>query len=98
LVHGKRSAELRSHLGEIVGEIASLVDQIDQVAPDHAADRIGDRKRELLGEMIDQRDLGGYESLEIVIDIGVAAGSNTGPLRVAWQTVGISAPCFPPRV
>ena len=55
---GERRAELLGDGVEIAGEIAGLVHHIDQVLPDHAAGRIGDRQRQLLGEMIGERGLG----------------------------------------
>ena len=50
-----RRAELLGDGVEIAGEIAGLVDHIDQVLPDHAAGRIGDGQRHLLGEMVGKR-------------------------------------------
>ena len=51
---GQRGAELLGDGVEIAGEIAGLVDHIDQVLPDHAAGRIGDRQRDLFGEVVRQ--------------------------------------------
>src|SRR5262245_66613824 len=42
--------------------------------------------------MIDQRDLGRHESFEIVVSVSTATRSDTGPLRLAGQAVGICAP------
>ena len=63
----QRRAELLRHGRKIAGEIAGLVDQIDEVLADHAPHRIADREHELLGEMIGERDLGGDEGFEIVV-------------------------------
>ena len=50
-------------------EIAGLVHHIDQILADHAAHRIGDRQRHLLGEMIGERRLGRDERFEIVVAV-----------------------------
>ena len=60
-------AEFFGNRIEIAGEVAGLVHHIDQVLADHAARRIGNRQRHLLGEMIGQRRLGRDERLEIVV-------------------------------
>ena len=72
---------------KIAGEIAGLVDQIDQILPDHATRRIGDRERELLGEMIGERRLGGDEGFEIVVAVVATASSRRGPFRIAGGDV-----------
>jgi hypothetical protein len=43
--------------GQIADEVTSLIDEIDEILPDHAPGRIGHRQRELPGEMVDQRGL-----------------------------------------
>jgi hypothetical protein len=79
---GERRTELFGNGPQIGGEIAGLVDGIDQVLGDHAMNRIGDRQRELFGEMIAQRRLGGDEGFEIVVAVLAAAGADTGPFRI----------------
>ena len=66
---GARRAELLGDGVEIAGEVAGLVHHIDQVLPDHAAGRIGDRQRHLLGEMIGERGLGRDEGFQIVVAV-----------------------------
>ena len=65
---------------KIAAEVAGLVDEIDQILPDHAPHRIGDRKRELLGEMIGKRCLGRDEGFEIVVAVVAAAGCRRRPI------------------
>ncbi len=79
---GARRAELVGDGVEIAGEVAGLVHHIDQVLPDHAAGRIGNRQRHLLGEMRGQRDLGGDESFQIIGAVLAAAGARAGPFRI----------------
>ncbi len=85
---GERRAELFGDRREIAGEIAGLVDQIDQILPDHAARRIGDRQRELLGEMVGERRLGRDEGFEIVVAVLAAAGAGAGPFGIARRHLG----------
>ena len=85
---GERRAELLGDRREIAAEIAGLVDQIDEVLPDHAAGRIGDRQRELLGEMVGERRLGRDEGLEIVVAVLAAAGAGAGPFGIARRHLG----------
>ena len=66
---GERRAELVGDQREIAGEIAGLVDQIDEILPDHAPRRIDHRQRELLGEMVGERGLGRDEGFEIVVAV-----------------------------
>ena len=61
-----RRAELLGDRVEIAGEVAGLVDHIDEIAADHALGRIGDRQRHLFGQMIGERGLRGDEGFEIV--------------------------------
>ena len=77
-----RRAELVGDRVEIAGEIAGLVHHIDQVLPDHAAGRIGNRQRHLLGEMIGQRDLGRDEGFQIIVAVLAAAGADARPFRI----------------
>ena len=64
---GTGGAELLRDHREVAREIARLVHEIDQILPDHAPGRIGDRERKLLGEMIGKRHLGGNPGLQIVV-------------------------------
>ena len=56
-------------MAEVGGDIAGLVDQIDEIVSDHALHRIGDRKRKLFGEMIGKRGFRGDKGFEIVIAV-----------------------------
>ena len=78
---GRRRAELVGHRREIAGEVAGLVDHVDQVLPDHPPDRIDDRQRQLPGQMIGERRRGRHEGLQIVIAVLAAAAADTGPVR-----------------
>ena len=42
-------------------------------------DRIGDRQRKLLGEMIGERQLGRDEGFQIVVAVLAPAGADAGP-------------------
>ena len=77
---GGRRAELVGDLRQIAGEIAGLVDQVDDVLPDHPADRIGDRKRKLFGEMAGERGLRRDEGFEIVVAVVAAARPAAAPV------------------
>ena len=75
---------------EIAGEVTRLVHHIDQILADHAAGRIGNRQRHLLGKMIGQRRLDRNESFEIVIFAACRARRPTilnkpAPVAQAWQ-------------
>ena len=59
---------------EIAAQVAGLVDHIDQVLADHAANRIGDRQRHLFGQMVGERRLRGDEGFEVVVAV-LAAGA-----------------------
>ncbi len=74
---------------EIAGEIAGLVDHIDQVLADHAAGRIGDRQRQLFGKMIGKGDLGRGVGFEVVIVV-LATRTDAGPFRISrrWHLGG----------
>jgi hypothetical protein len=73
----------------IAREVAGLVDQVDQVLADHAADRIVDREQKLVGEMARQRRLGGDEGFEVVVAAVAAAGADSGPLRIGGRLLGV---------
>ena len=77
---GHWRAELLRHRHEVAGEVAGLIDHVDQVLPDHPPDRIGDRHRQLLGQMVGQRRRGRYESLQIVIAVLVPAARGPRPI------------------
>ena len=78
-----RGAELLGDRREIAGQVAGLVDQIDEILADHAARRIGDRERELLGEMVGERALGRREGFEIVVAVVAAGRRRAAPFRIA---------------
>src|SRR5262249_61535691 len=88
---GRRRRKLLSNLGEVADDVSSLVHQVDDVLPDHAAGRIGDRKRKLLGQMVCKRHFDRYEGLEIVVAALAPAGADTRPLGAARQGFGIGA-------
>ena len=69
-------------------QVAGLVDQVDEILPDHAARGIGDRQRELLGEMIGERRLGRDEGFEIVVAVLAAGGAGAGPFGIARRHLG----------
>ena len=78
----ERRPELFAGLGEIAGEIAGFVDEIDEILRDHALGRIGESKHDLLGEMAGKRRLLGDEGLEVVVTVGAAAGAHARPFRI----------------
>ena len=82
---GERRAELFGNGREVAGQIPGLVDQIDQVLADHAADRIGDREQKLVGEMAGERGLGRDERLEIIVAVVAPAGADAGPFRIGGR-------------
>ena len=67
---------------EIAGEIAGLVDHIDQVLADHAAGRIGDRQRQLLGKMVSKGDLRRGISFQVVIVV-LTTRTDARPFRIS---------------
>ena len=75
-------AEPLGDLAEIGRQIAGFVDQIDQILPDHALRRRGEGDRQLLGEMIAERDFGGDEGFEIVV---LVAGGAAAPFGVGGR-------------
>jgi hypothetical protein len=77
-------------LPEIAGKIAGLVDEIDQVLPDHAPCWVGDRERQLLGEVIGERGLGRDEGFEIVLAVSTA-GAGAGPFGIAGRGLAVRA-------
>ena len=81
----QRRTELVGHLRELAGEIAGLVDQIDEILPDQPAGRIDDRQHELLGQMVGQRPLRRNEGLQIVLAVLLAAGAGCAPVVVAGR-------------
>ena len=76
----RRAQLLRDHR-QIAAEVTGLIDEIDEILPDHALDRIGHRQRKLLGEMVDQRGLHRNEGFEIVVAVVAAAGAGRAPSR-----------------
>ena len=88
---GSRRAQLLSDQREIAVEIAGLVDEIDEILPDHAPRRIDHRKRELLGEMIGQRGLDRDEGLEIVVAVVAPARTGARPFGIARRRLAVRA-------
>ena len=88
---GSRRAQLLSDQREIAVEIAGLVDEIDEILPDHAPRRIDHRKRELLGEMINQRGLDRDEGLEIVVAVVAPARTGARPFGIARGRLAVRA-------
>ena len=80
----RRAEPLRDRI-EIAGEVTGLVDQIDEMAADHAPHRIRDRERKLFAEVIRECRLGGYEGLEIVVAVLAAARADAGPFRIGGR-------------
>ena len=81
-------------MAEIGRQIAGLVDEIDQILPDHALRRRRYGDRHLLGEVIRQFQLRGDEGFEIIVLVigGAAApfgvGGGRGILRGARGGLG----------
>ena len=93
---GLRGAEPLGDRLEIAGEIAGLVDQVDQMAADHAPHRIRDRERKLLAQVIRERRLGRDEGLEIVVAVLAPARADAGPFRIGGG-LGLRRPLAAPR-
>ena len=85
---GDAGAELFRGRRQIAGQISGLVDEIDQILPDHAPHRIGNRQGELLAEPVGQRGLGGNERFEIIVFAVAAARADAGPFRIAGRSIG----------
>ena len=64
---GLRGAEPFGGLPEILRQITGIVDQIDQILPDHALHRPGESHRQLFGEMAAEGDFGGDKGFQIVV-------------------------------
>ena len=79
---GARRAEFLGDGVEIAAEVAGFVHHVDQVLPDHAASRIGDRQRHLFGKMSGQRDFGGDEGFQIVVALRTALAACARPFRI----------------
>ena len=77
-----RRAEPLGGLSEIRRQVAGIVDQIDQILPDHALRRPGERHRQLLGEMAAERHLGGDKGFQIVV---VVVGGAAAPFGVGGR-------------
>ncbi len=92
--HGLDLAKARPQLFrdrcEVAIEIAGLIDQIDEVLPDHAAGRIGERERELLGKMVGERGLDRHESFEIVVGIVAPPRPRAGPFGVTHRPLAVA--------
>ena len=73
---------------QVAGQIAGLVDQIDEVIADHAPYRIDDFQGQLLAQPIRQRRFRGHEGFEIEFAVVAAAGADASPFRIAARRVG----------
>src|SRR5262249_54132299 len=86
-------AELLSRGGEVAGEVARLVDQVDQILADHAPDRIGNGKRQLLAQPVGECRFGGDEGFEIVFGIAAIGPAATArPIWLAGRPLGRARP------
>ena len=85
-----RGAQPLGGLPEIRRQIAGIVDEIDQILPDHALRRRAEGHRELLGEMAAERHLGGDEGFQIVVVVvgGAAAPFGVGGRRRVLRHAG----------
>ena len=88
---GLRSTELLADLREVAREIAGLVDHVDEILTDHAPCRVGDRQRQLLGQVIGEGGLGGNEGFKVVVAVLATAGSRPGPFGIAWGCLRVRA-------
>ncbi len=79
-------------VAEIAGQISGLIDEIDQILPDHTPHGIGNRQGELLAEPVGQRGLGGNERFEIIVFAVAAARADAGPFRIAGRSIGAATP------
>ncbi len=69
-------------LSQIRRQVAGLVDEIDQILPDHALRRPAERHRKLFGEMAAERHLGGDEGFQIVV---VVVGGAAAPFGIGGR-------------
>ena len=85
-----RGAQPLGGLSQIRRQIAGIVDEIDQILPDHALRRPAERHRELLGKVAAERHLGGDEGFQIVIVVvgGAAAPFGVGGRRRILRHAG----------
>jgi hypothetical protein len=74
-----RRAKPLGGLSQIQRQVASLIDKVDKVLPDHALRRVGESYRQLFGEMTAERDLGRDKGLQIV---ALVVGSAAAPFGV----------------
>ena len=77
-----RSAQPLCGLSQIRRQVAGVVDEIDQILPDHALRRRAERHRELFGEVAAERHLGGDEGLQIVV---VVVGGAAAPFGIGGR-------------
>ena len=89
---GDRDAELIGDVWKVAREIARFVHQIDQVLADHAAHRIGDGERELLGQVIGERRLRRHVGFEVEIAVAPAC-SGSRPFRIGGGLGGCCVRC-----
>ena len=77
-----RGAQPLGGLPQIRRQIAGIVDQIDQILPDHALRRPAEGHRELFGEVAAERHLGGDKGFQIVV---VVVGGAAAPFGVGGR-------------
>ena len=88
---GSRRAQLLADRRKIAAEVTRLIDEIDEILPDHAPRRIGDRECQLLREMVDQRGLDRHEGFEVIVAVVAAAGAGGRPVRIARRSLAVRA-------
>ena len=79
---GLRRPEPLGGLAEIRRQVAGLVDEVDQILPDHALRGLGEGHRQLFGEMAAERHLGGDEGFEVV---AVVVGGAAAPFGIGGR-------------
>src|SRR3954447_14101300 len=60
-----RGAEPLGGLAHIRRQVACLVDEVDEILPDHATRRVGESNSQLFAKMAAERHLSGYECFEV---------------------------------
>ena len=73
---------------QIAAEISGLVDEIDEILPDHAPRGIGDGERELLAQPVGERGFRRNECFEIVVAVVAATRADTRPFRISRRAFG----------
>src|SRR6516162_7706459 len=73
---------------DVAGEVAGLVDQVDEVLSDQAACGVDHRQRQLLGKMVSEGPLGRNEGFQVVGAVLMAGASGSGPIGVTARHLG----------